>query len=66
MRQFLLTNLIEFGAGDWKWKFNLENILKNYPHISSFPYINDEQFLGPTYFIGGDESDYIRLVVEIV
>lgn len=62
IRQFLLTNLYEDDSGSFNWRVNLESISKNFnPHICAFPLSQcGERYDGPTSFIGGALSDYIK------
>lgn len=58
MRQFLLTNLVEQN-GHYSWRVNLEAIVAHLDDIMSFPSF-DAAFEGPTLFLGGASSAYIR------
>ncbi|KAF2360910.1 Alpha/beta hydrolase fold-1 [Trinorchestia longiramus] len=62
VRQFLLTNLYKADGGEFKWRANLDAISLCFnPHICTFPL--DELpglYEGPTTFIGGALSDYIK------
>ncbi|KAL0266382.1 UNVERIFIED_CONTAM: hypothetical protein PYX00_008934 [Menopon gallinae] len=61
LRQFLITNLVENDGGKYKWRVNLDSIISNFQtNISSFPPVGSAQFIGPTLFIGGGNSDYLR------
>ncbi|XP_012250645.2 protein ABHD11 isoform X2 [Athalia rosae] len=61
VRQFLLTNLVEAEAGKYKWRVNLPVLEKNFKtHLTKFP-ATTSQFMGPTLFIGGSQSDYINV-----
>ena len=58
LRQFLLTNLVE-QDGRFRWRVNLKGIMTNLHHIiGEFPF--NSTYSGPTLFIGGQESDYIK------
>lgn len=59
LRQFLLTNLVEEN-GKFRWRVNLKSIIMHLPHIIGHFPLNREEFVGPTLFIGGEKSDYIR------
>ncbi|KAK7866277.1 hypothetical protein R5R35_007111 [Gryllus longicercus] len=59
LRQFFLTNLVEGENGTFKWKMNLEALTTHFNNIASFPHV-DISFNGPTYFIGGSKSDFIK------
>lgn len=58
MRQFLLTNLVEQN-GHYGWRVNLEVISAHLEDIMSFPSF-DTVYDGPTLFLGGASSAYIR------
>lgn len=65
LRQFLLMNIIEINPGEYKWRVNLPVIADNFAsQIAVFPKIisllNNESFDGPTLFIAGSNSDYIK------
>jgi pimeloyl-ACP methyl ester carboxylesterase len=60
LRQFLLQNLVRYGTG-YKWRINLEGILKNYPKLRDFPAeLNDRKFNGSSLFLVGERSDYVQ------
>jgi esterase len=57
VRQFLLKSL--YKEGDvWRWRFNLPALENNYANITAAQ--TGAPFTGPTLFIKGGESDYIR------
>ena len=58
MRQFLLTNLVEQN-GHYSWRVNLEAIAAHLEEIMSFPSFSTV-YEGPTLFLGGASSAYIR------
>ncbi|MEQ2167893.1 hypothetical protein GOODEAATRI_008766, partial [Goodea atripinnis] len=58
VRQFLLTNLVEVN-GHYSWRVNLEAIAAHLDEIMSFPSL-DSVYEGPTLFLGGASSAYIR------
>lgn len=58
VRQFLLTNLVEQN-GHYAWRVNLEAISAHLEHVMSFPSF-DATYDGPTLFLGGASSAYIR------
>ncbi|XP_047098779.1 protein ABHD11-like isoform X1 [Schistocerca piceifrons] len=57
--QFLAMNVTQAENGEMKWKVNLDTLVDTFDEISSFP-ATEKVFEGPTYFIGGGDSDYIR------
>lgn len=62
LRQFLMMNLVEADAGKFKWRVNLPVLEQNFStQIAVFPNVGTKTFSGPTLFIGGANSDYIRL-----
>ncbi|EFX81811.1 hypothetical protein DAPPUDRAFT_188037 [Daphnia pulex] len=59
LRQFLLTNLVE-DNGKFRWRVNLKSIIQNLPNIIGHFPLKSESYHGPTLFIGGAKSDYIK------
>ncbi|XP_064612716.1 sn-1-specific diacylglycerol lipase ABHD11-like [Liolophura sinensis] len=57
VRRFLLMNLVMDGE-KVKWRLNIEGILSNYGRILGFPLFTNP-FEGPTFFIGGGDSNHI-------
>jgi esterase len=62
-RGFLLKNLRRNTDGTFAWQCNLPEIARHYLKISAFPHI-DTQFLAPTLFIRGGQSDYVTAADE--
>jgi esterase len=59
-RAFLLQNLI-FESGAARWRINLEAIEHEMPTLIGFPAIPaGVTYSGPSLFIGGGRSDYLR------
>jgi esterase len=59
VRQFLLKNLGRDGNGGLCWKPNVSAIRANYHQIrSALPVA--QRFAGPTLFVRGGKSDYVR------
>jgi esterase len=59
-RAFLLQNLI-VDDGKARWRLNLEAIEGNFPQILGFPELPaGTAYRGPTLFVGGGRSDFIR------
>ena len=59
-RAFLLQNLI-FDNGQARWRFNLGAIEQEMPRLVGFPAIPaGRAFDGPSLFVGGGLSDYLR------
>ena len=59
LRAFLLKNAKRLPEGGFDWKVNLSAISKSYENIND-TLDGDEPFNGPTLFIRGEKSDYIR------
>lgn len=62
LRNFLITNLIQTNAGSYTWRVNIPVLKDNFQqNIASFPAsLKGLQYCGPTLFVGGSLSDYIR------
>lgn len=65
LRQFLLMNVVEKSPREFSWRVNLPVIANNFKNqIAVFPQIIpqlvNKTFDGPTFFIAGTESDYIK------
>ncbi|MCF8480599.1 MAG: alpha/beta fold hydrolase [Rhodospirillum sp.] len=71
-RQFLLQNLVDDGAGAYRWRINLAVLESAMDAIVGFPDLGPDHggapFEGPCLFIRGDRSDYVvdahRPVIE--
>lgn len=60
IRQFLLTNLVEAEEGGCKWRVNLDVLQSCFGrYVADFPPLN-KTYEGPTLFVAGAQSDYIR------
>jgi len=61
MRKFLTTNLERAeAAGGWKWLVNLTGLTASLPVIEADSLADDDRFNGPTDFIIGEKSAYVR------
>lgn len=60
MRQFILTNLGQDAEGRWRWTVNREALTASIPEILGNPLGPDETWAGPTRFIRGGKSGYVR------
>ncbi len=60
MRQFLLTNLARRDDGSFAWEVNLRALHRALPEISATPLAPGETFAGPTTFIKGGKSGFVR------
>ncbi|HYG16215.1 MAG TPA: alpha/beta fold hydrolase [Bacteroidia bacterium] len=58
-RQFILKNLARNEKGEFYWKMNVTDIFKNYDNIIA-PVDSSKTFTGPTLFIRGENSNYIK------
>ncbi len=58
VRGFLLKSLARSDKGNYRWRFNVGAIVDCYENIAAAPV--GESWPGPTLFIGGSNSDYIR------
>lgn len=58
-RQFLLTNLRE-DSGSWKWRVNLDVLHSSISELSINPLSQNDSYEGPTLFIRGGKSGYLR------
>ncbi|XP_047349083.1 protein ABHD11 isoform X1 [Vespa velutina] len=62
LRQFLTMNLVEAEPGKYKWRVNLPVLEQNFStEIAIFPNVAEKVYMGPTLFIGGSNSDYIKI-----
>ncbi len=59
VRQFIMKNLTRNIAGHFEWKCNFETLAIHYRALMEFPKM-DKVFLGTTYFIKGENSNYIN------
>jgi len=60
MRQFILTNLGQDAEGRWRWTVNREALTAAIPDILGNPVGPDQTWAGPTRFIRGGKSGYVR------
>jgi pimeloyl-ACP methyl ester carboxylesterase len=60
MRKFLSTNLERTPGGGWKWLINLPAITAALPELESNPLSAEDRYEGPSLFIAGGKSRYIR------
>jgi esterase len=59
LRQYLLQNLA-LEQGRWRWRVNLSALERGIEPLLDFPPVPaGSQFLGPSLFIYGSESDYV-------
>lgn len=61
LRDFLITNLAKSETGDFRWRINLDTLERCFEEgVANFPDVAGRTFDGPTLFIGGSRSDYLR------
>ena len=60
MRQFILTNLGQDAEGHWRWTVNREALTHSLPEILGNSLAVGEVWDGPTRFLRGGKSNYIR------
>lgn len=59
LRQFVLTNLGQDGAGRWAWKVNLAALERALPELTADPLLPGQGFPGPARLVRGGRSDYV-------
>jgi len=59
IRAFLLQNLL-FGRDPPAWRIGLDEIAAAMPEIEDFPASPGATYRGPTLFVTGERSDYVR------
>jgi esterase len=59
-RQFLLKSLMRLEAGGFGWKFNLSVLARDYVNILESLEWPGKQYAGPTLFLHGGESGYVK------
>lgn len=65
LRAFLLQNLVRDQAGDWRWRLNLSALRRAQPALLGFPdVVPGTAYAGPTRFIQGERSDYLKPAYE--
>lgn len=60
MRKFLTTNLERGEDGAWRWAINLPVLTAALPEVERNPLAAGERFAGPTLFLRGGKSRYVR------
>lgn len=63
VRAFLLKSLYQHDSGRWRWRFDLEQLARNYADIAKAPVI-EKPIEQPTLFIKGENSDYLTAADE--
>ncbi|HKK49909.1 MAG TPA: alpha/beta fold hydrolase [Alkalispirochaeta sp.] len=60
VRMFLLKSLVrDEASGTFQWQLNVDGLRRSYDDIRAWPF-HDERYEGPTLFIAGGDSPYIR------
>jgi esterase len=59
LRAFLLQNLVR-ESGGYRWRIDLEAIAHNLPRLMAFPGGHGASYDGPTLFLAGGRSHYVR------
>jgi pimeloyl-ACP methyl ester carboxylesterase len=59
VRGFLLQNLVS-SEGGLAWRVPLQTLADNMPALMGFPEAPPEQYGGPSLFVTGGRSDYVR------
>lgn len=60
VRMFLLKSLVRDDVSEaYQWQLNVEGLRRSYDDIRAWPF-QDERYEGPTMFIAGGDSPYIR------
>jgi esterase len=60
MRKFLTTNLERTPEGTWRWQINLPGITAALPALEKNVLTPDDRYTGPTLFITGGKSRYVK------
>jgi esterase len=60
LRSFVLTNLRRTKDMGFEWRVNVQAIREALPEIIGFPEFKACEFSGPTCFLGGELSGYIK------
>jgi esterase len=59
-RKFLTTNLERLEGGGWKWQIDLPAITAALPVLERNPLAAGDRFAGPSLFIAGGKSGYVK------
>lgn len=61
LRDFLITNLVKTEHGEFSWRINLATIERDFREgVANFPDCSRWSYTGPTLFIGGNKSDFLK------
>jgi len=60
LARFLLTNLVRDADAGFRWRIDVEGLFAALPQLSLASLAPGETYPGPTLFLRGDQSHYIR------
>lgn len=60
LARFLLTNLVREADAGFRWRVDVAGLAAALPEIARSPLAPGEIYPGPTLFLRGDQSDFIR------
>lgn len=60
IRAFLLKSLKRDSDGNFDWLFNLQSLYENHYLIADAPALDHKIFKGPSLFINGENSNYVK------
>lgn len=60
LRKFLMTNLVVTPEKEFKWRVNIPGLKNNLDLLVANPLTQNEIFHGPTFFIAGGQSSYLK------
>jgi pimeloyl-ACP methyl ester carboxylesterase len=60
LARFLLTNLVREGDTGFRWRVDVAGLAAALPQLGLSPLAAGEKYAGPTLFLRGSQSDYVR------
>jgi len=60
LARFLLTNLVREADAGFRWRVDVEGLFAALPELSRSSLAPGDSYPGPTLFLRGDQSDFIR------
>ena len=60
VRQLLIKGMMKNEQGQYAWRMNVDGIINSYQSICAAPDIEGKSYQGPTLFIKGEFSDYLK------
>ncbi len=60
LRKFLITNLVRDGDSQFRWQANLDALYNSLPALARNPMAGRPPHTGPTQFLLGEHSDFVR------